>query len=159
MEKPLIMVIDDEKDMADEIALTITANGKYEPVVAYSAKDALKTLKSNRKLLGKHKNKVRCIILDIKMPEMDGLQFLKKIRKEYNEDHIGVIMLTAYEDAEKWEKATSGFVSAYLKKPFKGSEIINTLDRHFSGEKEQAKMVIETFEEHIEKRKGFKENK
>jgi CheY-like chemotaxis protein len=155
MAKPLILIVDDDKDVADEMRLTISDSKKYDVVTAYSAKEAIQVLKKNRKLLSEQKNKVRCIVLDIKMPEMDGLQFLENIRKEYNEDQIGVIMMTAYEDADKWERATQGIVAAYLKKPYREDELIKTLDRFFSGEQEKIKMEMETFEKHIERRKKF----
>ncbi|MBU0502491.1 MAG: response regulator, partial [Candidatus Margulisbacteria bacterium] len=100
-------------------------------------------------LMGMGGNRIRLIFLDIKMAEMDGLQFLEKIRKDYGEE-IAVTMLTAYEDAEKWDRATSGFVIRYLKKPFEPDEIVSTADDFFAGK--SGKMTLDTFEEHIEKR-------
>ena len=88
------------------------------------------------------------------MPEIDGLQFLEKVRKDYGED-IGVAMLTAWEDEEKWDRATSGFVVNYIKKPFKSDDLINNLNKFFGGE--EGKMVLETFEKHIEKREEFRQ--
>jgi CheY-like chemotaxis protein len=156
MAKPLIMVVDDEKDVADSIANTIKDTKRYEVVTAYSAKEALQQLKKNKVFMGIGGNKIRLILLDIKMPEMDGLQFLEKIRKDYGED-IGVSMLTAWEDEEKWDRATSGFVINYIKKPFKSEELIATIDGFFEGKEE--KMVFKTFEKHLEKREEFKTKK
>jgi len=68
MAKPIIMVVDDEKAFADELAKTIKLTGKYDVTVAYSAKDANETLKKNKGIFGIFKNKIRCILLDIKMP-------------------------------------------------------------------------------------------
>jgi CheY-like chemotaxis protein len=153
MSKPLIMVVDDEADVANSIANTIKDTDRYEVVTAYSAQEALEHLKKNKILLGVGGNRIRLIFLDIKMPEMDGLQFLQKIRKDFGEG-IGVSMLTAWEDEEKWDKATSGFVINYIKKPFKSEELIATADNFFKGK--EGKMVLETFEKHIEKRKEFK---
>ncbi|MFA6169676.1 MAG: response regulator [Candidatus Margulisiibacteriota bacterium] len=154
MEKPLILTIDDEQRIADNIAELIKRTDRYDAVAVYSAKDGFDFLAKNKKFLGLGGNKVKCILLDIKMPEMDGLQFLTKLRKEYG-DSIGVVMLTAWEDNEKWDKATSGFVVSYLKKPFKAEELVSTLDRYFDGE--ATRMTLETFEKHIQKREEFKE--
>lgn len=153
MAKPLIMVVDDEKNLADFITRTIRETGEYDVVTAYSGPEALKLLAQNKILLGIGGNKVRLMFLDIKMPGMDGLELLEKIRKDFGPD-IGITMLTAWEDAEKWERATSGFVVNYLKKPFKAEELLATIDRFFKGD--ETKMVIETFEKHIEKREEFK---
>ena len=153
MDNPLIMVVDDEIMVADTISQTIKETGKYRVITAYTAKEALKHLAKNKGLLGMGGNKIRLVILDIKMPEMDGLQLLEKIRKDYGEG-IGAIMLTAWEDAEKWERATSGFVINYIKKPYKKDELLSSIDGFFSGK--EGKMVLKTFDKHIEKRKEFK---
>ncbi|MFC1568236.1 hypothetical protein ACFL37_00895 [Candidatus Margulisiibacteriota bacterium] len=63
-------------------------------------------------------------------------------------------MLTAWEDEEKWDKATSGFVVNFIKKPFKSEELVATADNFFQGS--EGKMVLKTFEKHIEKREEFK---
>jgi len=152
MSKPLIMVVDDEKRVADNIAKILHETGRYEAIAAYSAKEALENLSKNKVMLGLGGNRVRLIILDIKMPDMDGLQFLEKLRQDYNEG-IGVAMLTAYEDGEKWEKATDGFVVDYIKKPFEPADLIATADNFFAGK--EAEMTIKTFEKHIEKRDSF----
>ena len=156
MAKPTVMVVDDEVDVANAIANVIKDTGKYQVVTAYSAKEALDTLTKNKVLFGVGGNRIRLIFLDIKMPEMDGLQFLEKIRKNYGED-IGVSMLTAWEDAEKWDRATSGYVVNYIKKPFKAEDLLATLEKFFEGN--EGEMVLKTFEKHIEKREEFKKSK
>lgn len=153
MANPLIMVVDDEVDVANSITATLKDTKRYEVITAYSAKEALEHLKKNKVLMGLGGNRIRVILLDIKMPEMDGLQFLEKIRKDYGED-IGVSMLTAWEDEEKWDRATSGFVINYIRKPFKSEELIATVDSFFEGKQE--KMILKTFEKHLEKREDFK---
>lgn len=154
MAKPLIMVVDDEIDLANAIANTIKDTNRYEVLVANSAKDALGHLSKSKILLGLGGNKIRLILLDIKMPDMDGLTFLEKTRKEFGEN-IGVCMLTAWEDAEKWERATSGFVVGYIRKPFDPTELLATIDKYFAGK--EGEMVLKTFEKHIEKRKEFEQ--
>jgi len=156
MAKPLILVVDDEVDVANSIANTIKDTNRYEVLTAYSAKEALQTLGKNKVMFGLGGNRVHFIFLDIKMPEVDGLELLEKIRKDFGED-IGISMLTAWEDEDKWDKATSGFVVNYIKKPFKAEELTLTLDNFFEGKEE--KMVINTFEKHIEKREEFKKSK
>ncbi|MFA5840197.1 MAG: response regulator [Candidatus Margulisiibacteriota bacterium] len=152
MANPVVMVVDDEVDVANSIANIIKDTSQYEVITAYSAKEALENLTKNKVLFGLGGNKIRFIFLDIKMPEMDGLSFLEKIRHEFGET-IGVSMLTAWEDAEKWEKATSGFVVNYIRKPFKSEDLLKTLNQFFSGGQDQ--MVLKTFERHIAKKDEF----
>ena len=153
MSKPVVMVVDDEVDVANSIANTIKDANVYEVVTAYSAKEALDQLSKHKTFLGLGGNKFRFVFLDIKMPEMDGLQLLDKIRRDYGED-IGISMLTAWEDEEKWDKATSGFVVNYIRKPFKGEDLLSTLKGFFEGR--EARMVLDTFERHIEKKEEFR---
>lgn len=153
MAKPLVMVVDDEIDVANSISKTVKDTKRYEVVTAYSAQEALENLKKNKVFFGLGGNRIRLILLDIKMPGMDGLQFLEKIRSDFGED-IGVSMLTAWEDAEKWDRATSGFVINYIKKPFTSEELVSTIDAYFEGQED--KMVMNTFEKHIQKREEFK---
>lgn len=154
MSKPLILVVDDDVAVANSIANVIKDTGKYDVVMANSAKEALGQLGKNKIWLGLGGNNIRLIVLDIKMPEMDGLQFLEKLRRDYG-DKIGVTMLTAYEDEEKWDRATSGFVINYLRKPLDRAQLVDTIEKFFEGKGDE--MTIKTFEKHIEKHEEFKQ--
>lgn len=159
MDKPLVLLVDDERDVTLATAKLIDSTGKYQVVTANSAKDAFSILKKNKNLFGLGPNRIRLILLDIKMPEMDGLQFLNELRKTHKADEIGVIMATAYEDEEKWDRATDNFVVGYIVKPIDPDKLLITIDRFFSGDKEAANMTMETFERHIDKREQFKKEK
>jgi CheY-like chemotaxis protein len=150
-DKPLIMVVDDEREFANNIAETIRKTEKYEAIAVYSSEEAFSELGKNKPLLGFTGNKIKLILLDIKMPDMDGLQFLAAMRKKYNEEEIGVIMLTAYEDAEKWERATSASVAGYLKKTETSTQLLPSIERFFAGPDKRNEMTLETFEKHINK--------
>jgi CheY-like chemotaxis protein len=156
MSKPLIMVVDDEVDLASSISEIIKETNKYEVVTANSGPEGLKHLKKNKVFLGLGGNRIRLIFLDIKMPGMDGLEFLEKVRKDYGED-IGICMLTAWEDEEKWDRATDGFVVNYIKKPFKTSELVETINNFFEGK--EGNMVLKTLEKHMEKKEEFKKKR
>ena len=155
MSKPLIMVVDDDVDLANRLSNVLKNTDKYDVIAAYSAKEALGHLAKNKIVLGLGGNRIRLIFLDIKMPEMDGLAFLEKIRKDYGEG-VGVSMLTAYEDKEKWDRATDGFVINYIKKPFDNADVIATADQFFAGK--EVEMTIKTFENHIDKMDEWKKN-
>ena len=154
MARPLVMIVDDEVDVANSIANIIKDTEKYDVITANSAQDGINLLQKNKVFFGLGGNRIRLVFLDIKMPEMDGLTFLEKVRKDFGED-IGISMLTAWEDADKWDRATSGFVVNYIRKPFKSQEVLDTLDKFFAGD--EGKMVLETFEKHLDKKKEFKQ--
>jgi CheY-like chemotaxis protein len=157
MDKPLIMVVEDEKEYSQRIAHAVESSERYQAVVANSAQEAFDLLKKNKTLFGILPNHIRCILLDIKMPEMDGLEFLKQLRKEYK-DAIAVIMLTAYEDYEKWDRALGGYIAGYIRKPFDRKDLLKRLDTIFSEDEEATdKMISETFLDGIKRMEELKQ--
>ncbi|MBU0573485.1 MAG: response regulator [Candidatus Margulisbacteria bacterium] len=161
MTKPLILVVDDEPDMANLIAKNIRETERYETVIAHNGLEAFEILDKNKRFLGLAENKIKCIILDLKMPEMDGLQFIRKLRRDEAWFKLmPVIVLTAYEDEEKWMVTTHpavGLAAAYLKKPFNKQELIDTVDRVF--QEEIGHMIDETREKKYKKLEELKKEK
>lgn len=144
--KPLVLVVDDEVEIAKNIAERIEQTGKYSTILAHNGREALQVLKNNERFLGIAENKVKCIILDIKMPEMNGLQFLQELRKQEGSlmfrdsgafHQLPVIILSAYEDIEKITSATDpkiGKAVRYIVKPDRIrdlTELISTVDQVF----------------------------
>ncbi len=129
--KPLVLVVDDEVDLAEYVSEKILSTGKYSTVMAHNGKEALSVLAQHERLLGIAENRIGCIVLDIKMPEMDGIQFLKELRKKEGAlmfkdngsfHQIPVIILSAYEDVDKISDATHpklGKSAKYIMKPEK----------------------------------------
>lgn len=156
MAKPLIMIVEDEKEYANEISEDVKSSDEFDTVIANSARDALEALAKNKVLFGLAGNRIQLILLDIKMPGMDGLQFLEQLRKSHNEAEIGVIMVTAFEDEEKWDKATSGFIVGYIRKPYDRENLLAMIRKFFSNPDARYKMILDTFEKHIEKREELK---
>ena len=72
-----------------------------------------------------------CVITDIQMPEMDGLELAAKIKKIKN---VPVILLTAYTEKERLFKAIDVGVSKYLIKPFTPEKLLNVLCEIFMKE-------------------------
>ncbi len=102
MVKRKILVVDDEVDFVDLITLRLEANG-YEVITANNGKDALDRVKKDRP---------SGILLDIMMPEMDGLTVLKKIRSE--DAKIPIFITTAFSNEERIKVAgtynANGFI-------------------------------------------------
>lgn len=73
-------------------------------------------------------NKPDLIILDIKMPEMDGLETLKKLNSSLDYPKVPVIMLTAYSQPELIEQAVGLGVFAYIVKPVKEYDLLPAIE-------------------------------
>jgi two-component system, response regulator, stage 0 sporulation protein F len=146
--KKLVLVVDDEKELAQLVSEEIKGLGEYDTILAHNGKEALDRVEDNERFLGIAKNKIGCIILDIKMPVMNGLEFLQELRKREGAiilgsgvsfNNIPVIILSAYEDIEKITHATDpnlGKALNYIVKPenIEGFNLlINTIKAVFLG--------------------------
>ena len=89
MEEFNILVCDDDKSIVDAIEIYLKQEG-YNVIKAYNGLEALQALEENE---------IHLILLDIMMPQMDGLQATVKIRENLN---IPIIILSAKsEDTDK----------------------------------------------------------
>ena len=75
------------------------------------------------------------IISDIRMPNIDGMELLKKINKQHN--HIPVIIMTAHSDLDSAVNAYQGGAFEYLPKPFDIDEAISLTKRALTHAREQ----------------------
>jgi len=115
--KPLILVVDDNKDILFNIKLLLEAND-YQVATAKSGKEALKFL---NKLEEKPPD---IIISDIMMPEMDGYNFFEKISDNAQWNRIPFIFLSARSKPEDIRLGKMLGVDDYLTKPFKEEDLL-----------------------------------
>ena len=106
-----ILICDDDKEIVKAIEIYLSREG-YEIEKAYNGKQAMQIIKEKE---------IHLLILDIMMPEMDGMQVAKEVRKEKG---IPIIMLSAKsEDYDKIEGLNTG-ADDYVTKPFNPLELI-----------------------------------
>ena len=118
-----ILVVDDEKGILEWLEIALKKEG-YDVETALNGKKALELVGSKY---------FHCVITDIKMAGMDGLQLLKKLKEE--DPDIIVIIITAYGTFESVVEALRGGASDFITKPFRIDEITFRLRNVF--EKEQ----------------------
>ena len=131
--KPRILIVDDEIEIVECLTEIVQGSGSYTTLSAHDGIQALAILDQQKGWGGLAKNKVDGIILDVKMPILDGLGFLKRWREsEFFLDQIPIILLTAYENNDIWGKAAvsdTGAISAYLKKPIHSKTVLDILEK------------------------------
>lgn len=103
-EKPLVLVVDDEYGPRESIAFTLSTEFTVE--TADRAAEALAKIRAKPFSL---------VVMDIRMPEMDGIRALEELRKI--DQNVSVIMLTGYGTLNTAQQAMVGGANQYLRKP------------------------------------------
>lgn len=111
-----VLIADDEKNLRESLGELIESEG-FATVFAENGAEALLKIRET---------KFACIFLDIKMPMMDGLQLLAKLREE-NLTETPIIVISAFSDSEKTIEAMRLGAFDYITKPLDIDEIIKAL--------------------------------
>ncbi len=105
-----ILVCDDEKDIVSALKIYLMAEG-YQVFEAYNGREALKLMEEND---------IHLVLMDIMMPQMNGIETMTRLREKSN---VPVILLTAKsEDTDKVLGLTVG-ADDYITKPFNPIEL------------------------------------
>jgi FixJ family two-component response regulator len=115
--KPLVVTVDDERRVRESIQSMVESAG-YATLVFLSAEQFLQsgTLAD-----------AACLIADVRMPGIDGLELQRRIRIE--RPQLPVIFISAHEDEQVKQRALDGGAVTFLYKPFDGAELLCTIDR------------------------------
>jgi DNA-binding response OmpR family regulator len=139
-----ILVADDEQEIRNLLDHFLKGQG-YEVILASDGNEALK--------LASEKNP-QVIILDIKMPGLDGLEVCKRLKEKEQTKLIPVIVVTGFED-NKMEALDIG-ADDFVNKPFNMAEIASRVKsalriKHLSNELERAVAYIEELRKDLAK--------
>ncbi len=112
-----ILVVDDDRDIVAALEIYLS-NGGYEVLRAYNGRQAIDVLREHR---------VDLILMDVMMPQMDGIAATKQIRANSN---IPILFLTAKsEDVDLIQGLNVG-ADDYITKPFKPMEVLARVRSH-----------------------------
>ncbi len=113
-----ILTVDDSPSVRMMVEFTLKSQG-IEAIGAGNGLEALERLEEE---------KFDAIILDINMPEMNGLEFLEKIQEFPEYSSIPIIMLTTEGQEADKNKSLSLGASAYIVKPFQPTGLLNKIN-------------------------------
>jgi FixJ family two-component response regulator len=113
---PLISVVDDDDSVRESLGGLIRSVGFAVKVFA----SAEEFLNSN------NLRNTDCLILDVRMPGMNGLELQRQLAASYSK--IPVIFITAHGDEEVRSRALNGGAVDYLLKPFSEEALLNAID-------------------------------
>lgn len=120
-----ILVVDDESDMRLALSNVLRRIG-HRVVESQDGEGALSLLRSTS---------VDMVLLDIRLPGMDGIQVLKKIRQDRKD--LPVIMVTGYESLDSASQVMQLGANHYLSKPFSNWELIQAVQAILRGKEPQ----------------------
>ena len=114
-----IMIVDDSTTLRQVVSIALKGAG-YDVIEGLDGKDAL------NKLTGQ---KIHLIISDVNMPNMDGFTFVQEVKKLAAYKFTPVIMLTTEADADKKAAGQAAGAKAWMVKPFKPDQMLNTVSK------------------------------
>lgn len=110
-----IMVVDDEREFTEMLALRLRKTGGYETVEVYDGEAVFKLVKEQHPDL---------ILLDIMLPKKDGYEVLLELKKDNEASRIPVIILTASSSPPTTQKFIDAGVADFVSKPFDPPELM-----------------------------------
>jgi signal transduction histidine kinase len=113
-EKPLVLIVDDEYGPRESIAYTLAS--EFDVITADRPSEGLKRIRERQ---------VSVVILDIRMPEMDGIRALEAIRQIDQE--VSVVMLTGYGTLQTAQQSMVHGANQYLRKPPDITELMDAV--------------------------------
>ncbi|MGC9342822.1 MAG: response regulator [Bacteroidales bacterium] len=121
-EKKTILIIDDSNTNVVLLEAILSTKG-FTTITALSVKEALSLIKDRKPHL---------ILLDLMMPEIDGFEFLEKVRSENQLSEVPVIVVSALTDEENIMKSKKYGAIEFIKKPVDINSLVSTVESIFN---------------------------
>ena len=139
-----ILVVDDELEIRDLLGRFLTEQG-YEAMLASNGEEAIELAE---------KENPRAILLDIKMPGIDGIEICKRLKAKEKTRFIPVIMATALWDT--YSDAIEAGAEDFVTKPFNLTELLHRVKsilrvRYLTNELERAVAYIQELGKNLPK--------
>lgn len=112
---PVVLVADDDVDILALVSLRLKKAG-YGVVIASDGEEALQAVREHRPALA---------IVDVRMPKMDGLELIRRIRADEESNQMPVIALSAHVRDVNLAEGLQAGADEYVKKPFSPSSLVD----------------------------------
>lgn len=114
-----VLVVDDSSSVRQVVGIALKSAG-YDVIEASDGKDALNKLNGQ---------KVHLIISDVNMPNMDGITFVKEVKKLPNYKFTPIIMLTTESQESKKMEGQAAGAKAWVVKPFQPAQMLAAVSK------------------------------
>jgi two-component system chemotaxis response regulator CheY len=114
-----VLMVDDSNSMRTMVAFTLRRAG-YDVIEAEDGHQAMALIDGSA---------VDCVVTDINMPGMDGLELIRQLRASPAHRAIPIVLLTVVTDPAKQEEAEAAGATVWLSKPFHPTTLLDMLGR------------------------------
>ena len=114
-----VLVIDDSASLRQVVSIALKGAG-YDVIEAADGKQALEQLNGSR---------VHLAICDVNMPVMDGINFVKEVKKRPDHRFLPIIMLTTESRESRKQEGQMAGAKAWVVKPFRPEQILNAVSK------------------------------
>ena len=115
-----VLVIDDNPTIVELIKYAVNLQSEFQVIVAYDGEEGLKSV---------YAENPACVIIDVKMPRMDGYKLIRCLRGDTRTANIPLIILSAMTREEDQMTGLLSGVDEYLTKPFKPGALNAAIER------------------------------
>ena len=113
-DSPAVLFVDDE-EIIRRIGEKILSREGFQVILASDGSEAVGTYEQNRQ-------RIKCVVLDLVMPKMDGMQAFRMLRK--SSPGLGIILTTGYGEDEIRKRFGTLKLQGFLRKPFTASALV-----------------------------------
>ena len=114
-----ILIVDDSASIRQVVSITLKGAG-YDVIEGCDGKDALSKLDGR---------KIHLIVSDVNMPNMDGITFVKEVKKLANYKFTPIIMLTTESQESKKAEGQAAGAKAWVVKPFQPAQMLAAVSK------------------------------
>lgn len=112
-----ILVVDDSQSIRESVSYFLS-NAGYKVIKANDGEDAYSKLDGR---------KIELILTDLHMPNMNGIELIKKVRTESDYKRIPIILLTTETLMEKKKEAKAAGATGWINKPFENEKLLKVI--------------------------------
>jgi CheY-like chemotaxis protein len=127
MLKPILLVEDNPHDLELTLIALSKSQLANEVVIARDGAEALEYLMCKGEFSGRQAGNPAVVLLDLKLPKVDGLEVLKEIRSTKGLSSIPVVMLTSSKEEQDLLRSYELGVNAYVVKPVDFNEFVRAI--------------------------------
>lgn len=114
-----VLIVDDERDLVEPLALRLTACGRFELALAYDGEEGLARALEFRPDVA---------LVDLAMPGLDGWDLCRRLREDLRTRGVELVIMTAWLSPDLGRRAAAQGVSRLLLKPFEDEDLFDALE-------------------------------